>query len=554
MFDTKQSASTADATCPFPGESGPASVPLERLEAQICELAGHLAAATCRFLVLLGDFDARRGWASWDMSSCAAWLSWKCQMSSGTAREHVRVARALRDLPVIRGEFGAGRLSYAKVRALTRIATPATEAGLAEIAGPMTGNQLERFARAHRQVGAADDAAARVRRRLAWRFEEDGSLAGTFRLPPLQGAVLLKALRAAAGDLEHPHVAAQEHPHAADQDHPDPVGPGQPDATQGPGVSAETPAAEQAPAAGQLQPRTSTSLADALLVIAEAFLAGELADADDPEVYQVVVHVGTDSITPASQAPGAGRVSAETSPAAPGPADHPANPARCHVEDGPAISVSTAQMIACSSTLSWMLHDSAGKLLDLGRRRRRPNSALRRAARDRDKCRCRFPGCQSRRVDLHHIQYWSNGGRTNLDNLVSLCKYHHMLVHERGYMIAAARDGTFAFYRPDGTALPACPALPAPYGAIEDCHDADITPETILPPWYGERLDLDYAIHVCYANARTEQERQTRLQDGEPKARDRVTVYEPDDWDKRIGRYYDEHPRGLYRVVQSIPG
>jgi hypothetical protein len=101
-------------------------------------------------------------------------------------------------------------------------------------------------------------------------------------------------------------------------------------------------------------------------------------------------------------------------------------------------------MIACSSALSWMLHDSGGKLLDLGRRRRRPNAALRRAARERDKCRCRFPGCESRRVDLHHIQYWSNGGRTKLDNLVSLCKYHHMLVHERGYLIAAARDGTFA--------------------------------------------------------------------------------------------------------------
>jgi hypothetical protein len=86
-------------------------VPLERLESQICEVAGHLAAATCRFLVLLGEFDERRGWATWELNSCAAWLSWKCQMSSGTAREHVRVARALRDLPVIRREFAAGRLS-----------------------------------------------------------------------------------------------------------------------------------------------------------------------------------------------------------------------------------------------------------------------------------------------------------------------------------------------------------------------------------------------------------------------------------------------------------
>ena len=259
---------------PYPGPLG--AVPLERLEAQICELAGHLRAATCRFLILLGDFDARRGWASWEMNSCASWLSWKCQMSSGTAREHVRVARALRDLPVIRAEFGAGRLSYAKVRALTRIATRDTERGLAEIAGPMTGNQLERFARAHRQVSHADDAAAHVRRRLAWRFEDDGSLAGTFRLPPLAGAVLLQALRAAASDLDHPH------------DNHD-------------GVPAETAPAETAPgdrpAAGGEHPTvTSSSLADALLVIAEAFLADKIAAADNPEVYQVTVHVGVGAL------------------------------------------------------------------------------------------------------------------------------------------------------------------------------------------------------------------------------------------------------------------
>ncbi|HLK74024.1 MAG TPA: DUF222 domain-containing protein [Streptosporangiaceae bacterium] len=519
----------------------PGTVPLERVEAEICELAGHLAAATCRFLVLLGDFDARRGWASWEMTSCAAWLSWKCQMSSGTAREHVRVARALRDLPVIRAEFGAGRLSYAKVRALTRIATPQTEAGLAELAGPMTGNQLERFARAHRQVSTADDADSRVRRRLAWRFEEDGSLSGTFRLPPLQGAVLLKALRAATGDLEHPHTEEEAR------------------------VSAETPPA-------QTDAPTSSSLADALLVIAEAFLAGKIAEAADPEVYQVIVHVGTGAITPAGQPAAPAGVSAETPvPAPPVPAPPatappgfgppadgppaPADPARCHVEDGPAISPTTAQMIACSSSWSWVLHDSAGKLLDLGRRRRRPNAALRRAARDRDDCRCRFPGCESRRVDLHHIRYWSHGGRTELENLISLCKYHHLLVHDRGYLIAAARDATFAFYRPDGTLIPASPPLPPPGGMIGDCHDAAIGPDTIIPPWHGERLDLDYAIGVCFANARAGQDQQTRLHDPDPEPRGpgRITVYRSEDWDNRIRRYYDEHPRDMYRVIQPIP-
>jgi hypothetical protein len=256
MFDIDGPGSVFTAVSPpadvaaSPAE--PPVVPLERLEAQICELAGHLAAATCRFLVLLADFDARRGWASWEMNSCAQWLSWKCQLSSGTAREHVRVARALADLPVIRAQFAAAALSYAKVRALTRIATPATEAGLAELAGPMTANQLERFARAHRQVTAADDAEARVRRRLTWRFEEDGSLSGTFRLPPLPGAVLLKALRAAC---------AEQAGRAA----------GPPAGVSAETPAPETPAAPDAPAASAPVVPTSSDLADGLVAVAESF-------------------------------------------------------------------------------------------------------------------------------------------------------------------------------------------------------------------------------------------------------------------------------------------
>ena len=141
-------------------------VPLGRLEERICELAGHLAAGTCRFLRLVAEFDARRGWACWDLPSCAAWLAWKCQVAPGTAREQVRVARALAGLPVICGQFAAGRMSYAKVRALTRIATGATEAGLAEITGPMTAAQCERFAAAHRTASDAADVANRAARRV----------------------------------------------------------------------------------------------------------------------------------------------------------------------------------------------------------------------------------------------------------------------------------------------------------------------------------------------------------------------------------------------------
>ena len=212
-------------------------------------------------------------------------------------------------------------------------------------------------------------------------------------------------------------------------------------------------------------------------------------------------------------------------------------------------------MLTCTAALSWMRHDHAGAVLDLGRRRRRPNAAIRRAARERDHCRCRFPGCESRRADLHHIRHWINGGRTSLDNLISLCKYHHLLVHERGYLIAAQPGGGFAFFRPDGTAIPPSPPLPQPDGTIDHCHDARITPGTIIPPWYGERLDLDYAIYTCFANARTPQERRDQRDQADDPELFRPTklVIEPADWI----RYIQEHTppdRDSDEMPVTVPG
>jgi hypothetical protein len=204
-------------------------------------------------------------------------------------------------------------------------------------------------------------------------------------------------------------------------------------------------------------------------------------------------------------------------------------------------------MLACTAALSWMTHGHGGAVLALGRRRRRPSSAIRRAARERDKCRCRFPGCESRRVDLHHIRHWVNGGRTDLENLISLCPWHHKLVHDRGYLIAAPPPGggDFAFCRPDGSPLPSCPPLPEPDGLIDTAHDADITPDTIIPPWYGKRLDLDHAIYVCFANARTQEQKRA----GREQAQQQPPARQPDirgsDLVTTAGyirRYYDEHP------------
>jgi hypothetical protein len=389
------------------------------------------------------------------MPSCAAWLAWKCQVAPGTAREQVRVARALTGLPVICGEFAAGRFSYSKVRALTRIAAPETEADLAEMAECMTAGQLERFAEAHRKVSDSQDAARQRKRRLTWRVNQDGTMTFSATLPPEDGAVVLKALRASAGDLEHPHDEA-----------------GRPEE------------ATRAPA---------EDLADALAEVCASYLQAKIASAGNPDVYQVIIHAGAAAITGGESPAG---VSAET-PQPHWPVTHPAHQDRCHVQDGPALSPAALQYISCNATISAMAHAADGAILAVGRRARKAPPALRRAVLERDRHRCRFPGCESRKVDLHHIRHWAHGGETSLANLTSLCRRHHRTVHDKAYIITPAGD----FYTPNGQRLPRSPALPQPAGDITTSHDAAIAWHTIVPPHSGERLDLHEAIRVAFHNA-----------------------------------------------------
>jgi hypothetical protein len=269
----------------------------------------------------------------------------------------------------------------------------------------------------------------------------------------------------------------------------------------------------------------AADLADALVQICADYLSAKAATADNPDTYQVIIHAGTRAITgteppasprppPPSATPAAppepAGVSAET-PApqaqAPRPAQpalpfwHPAHPDRCHLDDGPAISPATLALIGCNATISTMIHDLSGAVIDVGRRTRKVPPALRRALRERDHGRCQYPGCDSRRTDAHHIRHWANGGHTNLTNLISLCKRHHHLVHEKDHIIAATPAG-FAFYTKDGTPIPGCPQLPHGPGDITTTHHARITPATITSPNSGEQLNLSLAIWIAFANAR----------------------------------------------------
>jgi hypothetical protein len=493
-----------------PGTDEPpeqAPVPAERLEAELCLMAGNLAAATCRFLDLIGDYDASGGWKSWDMRSCAEWLSWRCQIASGTAREHVRVARALRTLPVVHGEFAAGRMGYSKVREITRIATPATEAGLAGIMTPMTAGQAERFARAHRECSQDQPGTREPRTSLKFRTDPDnGEVSVTLYLPPTDGAVVLQALRAATGDLDRQDTDAA----AAG------IGTGQPvpDLT-----SDEWPVPFLA---------ATADLAAALVAICGGYLGGKIAAADNADIYQVHIHTTAEALTPAAVPAGTPRdVPAGTRDLLPGmpdvpagtpgppdvpagtpdlPAGHPAHPDRCHLEDGPAISPQVAQQIACFATLSLIVHGIDGSIAAIGRRSRKIPPALRRAVRERDGYRCTFPGCNTRRAEVHHILYWSLGGLTELGNLCLLCSAHHHLVHAEGYLIT--RTGTcwtFTHPRTGRTLAPASP-LPGSTGPVSDLHDADITDATIQQG-LGDRLDLHFAIWAALHNGRIAQDR-----------------------------------------------
>ena len=201
-----------------PTSGGEAGRPLEWLEAEICTLAGHLAAATCRFLLLIAEFDEREGWKTWECFSCAYWLSWKCGLSIRTAREHVRVARALDELPVITAAFRAGQLSYSKVRALTRIATPKTETDLVGVAMHATAAHVDQIAagycRAKRNADP-DHGKAQLRRRGIWReINDDGTVTLTANGGPDVMAFILKAFDAAAAELPD-LVDEPDHPAAA---------------------------------------------------------------------------------------------------------------------------------------------------------------------------------------------------------------------------------------------------------------------------------------------------------------------------------------------------
>lgn len=435
-----------------------AGMPLEMLEREITELAAHIHAATCRFLLLVRELDRREGWAEWGCKSCAHWLSSQCAIGLGAAREHVRVARCLDELPGIRAAFALGALSFSQVRAMTRVATPHSEEELLEIAEHATAAQLEALIRRYRgvlEVELGDTDAAFRRRYVECRHDDDGSLLIEARLPAEEGAVVLAALDAARDALRGRKDVSAETP-CADVEAAVEAPPAAED------VSAETPAESRA-----------VSNADALVLMADTLLAAGPAGRRGGDRYQVVVHVEAGTLAGKSE------------------------DGVCELDRSSGLHPETARRLACDASVVRIL-ERDGRPLSVGRKSRSVPPALMRALRSRDGG-CRFPGCSERRfVDAHHIEHWACGGRTNLSNLVQLCRHHHRLLHEGGYRVERTSRGGLAFHRPDGRRVRGGPALthsgPGEAARGNARRGLRITPETCVPNWDGSRVNHGWEV------------------------------------------------------------
>ena len=408
-------------------------VPLERLEADICAGAAHLAAGVGRWLKLVGEFDRRKGYERWECRSTAFWLNWHCGLSVRTAQDQVRVGRALLDYPRISEALCEGRLSYSKVRAITRVVTPETEADLIDLATAVATSQIERIVAGRTRVDVLENAAAHEARHLDTSFDDDGSLVGVFRLDPDEGAALLAALSLGKEVLRGQKRSAER--------------------------SGEAEPRPEADDCSSAPTRPKISNADALALMVETMLAADhTTDISRHERTLVVVHLDGE---------------------------------KAHLHEGPTLSAETAKRMTCDACVCAVLMRDR-ETLDLGRTQRLPNRAQRRALMVRDGG-CRFPGCTERRfVEAHHVRHWTDGGRTDVANLLLLCWRHHHAVHEGGFGLTF-EHGAVTVRRPDGTLLEGGSLLAQGPGIVEqnEALGLQITPESVASQWDGRRLSAE---------------------------------------------------------------
>jgi len=422
---------------------------IEHLENQITELAAHIHAATFRLLELVREYDECEGWGGKGLISCAHWLNWKCGIDLGTAREKVRVAHALKVLPQISEAFRHGQVSYSKVRAMTRVATPKNEDYLLMIARHGTAVHVERLVRNYRnvkRVEALDSENTRhAQRELHWYVADEGYWVLRGRLTAEQGALVQTVLEQVMEE----------------------------DFREQQGVPAGISSTEPPDEIHSRPEPVALRRADALVRMAQGYSSEATSNSAD----RFMVHVHTDMETLKQDGLGG----------------------QAELEEGGNISAETARRVSCDAGLVHWLENSDGEPLSIGRKSRTIPPAIRRALQRRDGG-CRFSGCTcSRFVDAHHILHWADGGETAMDNLVLLCRHHHRLVHEGGFGICTSTQGVIEFSNPTGEIIPTGPPgnSRGNVWSLFEQHSTSgihITPKTAQSLWLGEKMDDDLAV------------------------------------------------------------
>ena len=389
------------------------STEAEDLGERIAEMAAHLDAATHRLLTDLRDYDRSGNWAQQGFPDCARWLSWRVGWATGTARDHLRVAQRLGDLPLIDDALRRGEVSYSKVRAMTRVATPANEAMLLEDARHATGQQLELICRKYATVVRAakevDEEYDRQRRTVTRRDLDDGMVRIEATLHPEEAAVVWAALDRMARERSAANTEPQDSTASAD------VEPAAPQRGRFSRADALIDMA-QGVVRGDAPRRSPIELV--VTVAADVLRGGAPGGSAEPTVIPAAVVTNGSSVSDKLRAPNAAcaeelgvsaetreapvgvlaeqiRVSAETRKAS--RAVHADGPdAFVHAPiavfaDGTCVSAETARRLACDCGIVHVTEDAQGNPLSVGRKTRSIPVAIARALLKRDQC-CRFPG------------------------------------------------------------------------------------------------------------------------------------------------------------------
>lgn len=419
---------------------------LESLGERIAEQAAHIDAALHRLLSDLRTFDRGGGWHAQGARSCAHWLSWRLGWGLGTAREHLRVADRLADLPLLDEALRRGEISYSKIRAITRVATPENEAALLEVARHCPGHELETVCRKYRSVlrhdADPDPEGDRQRRWVARRDTADGMVRIEAVLHPEEAALVWAALD---------HGAKQQ-------------------CRESQRVSAER---------SSSAPIAAFDRADSLVELAQGYLRG---DRPDRAPIELVVSVPAETLR---------RPLAITTNA-----------------DGTCISAEAARRLACDCGVVDVVEDEHGVPLSVGRKRRTVPGSMKRALLQRDRT-CRFPGCANRLyLEAHHVVHWADGGDTSLRNLVATCSSHHRYLHEYGCSIELHDDGPHFLDRRGRRILDAPPPSRPPDLGWETIlarnAELQISASTNEPLWDGARVDDRAVIDALLGVERTE--------------------------------------------------